>query len=69
MADTGQVDEDGKPSMGPATSTRPATPEVAAQNFAKATLAQRLNQTVAWEKSEAAAAAAAKVEPIVPVAV
>lgn len=47
--------------------TRPATPEEAAQNFAKATLATLLNQTVAWEKSEAAKAAAETIPPITPV--
>jgi len=47
--------------------SRPATPEEAAQNFARATLVQLLNQTVVWEKAEAAKAAAEAIPPIVPV--
>lgn len=44
--------------------TRPATPEEAAQNYARATLNSLLSSTVAWEKSEAAAAAANQIPPI-----
>lgn len=44
--------------------TRPATPEEAAQAYARATLNTLLTATVAWEKAEAAAAAAADVPPI-----
>lgn len=46
--------------------TRPATAEEAAQNYARATLASLLNSTVAWERAEAAAKAAADVPDIVP---
>jgi hypothetical protein len=44
--------------------TRQATPEEAAQNYARATLQSLLGSTVAWEQSQAAAAAAAQVPPI-----
>lgn len=44
--------------------TRQATPEEAAQNYARATLNSLLSSTVSWEKSEAAAAASAQVPPI-----
>ena len=44
--------------------TRPASPEEATQNFAKATLAALLSSTVAWERSEAARIAAEAVAPI-----
>lgn len=44
--------------------TRPATPEEAAQNYARATLSALLNSTVARERSEAAAIAAAQITPI-----
>jgi hypothetical protein len=44
--------------------TRPASPEEAAQNYARATLNALLASTVAWEKSEAASAAANTVPPI-----
>lgn len=44
--------------------TRPATPEEAAKNYAEVTLRNLLGSTVAWEKSEAAATAAAEVPPI-----
>ena len=44
--------------------TRPATPEETAANYAKAILAQLLEQTVAHEKAEAAKAAAEAVAPI-----
>jgi hypothetical protein len=44
--------------------TRPASPEEATQNFAKATLAALLGSTVAWERSEAARIAAEAVAPI-----
>lgn len=44
--------------------TRPATPDETAANYARAILADLLNQTVAWEKAQAAAAAAASVTPI-----
>lgn len=47
--------------------TRPATPEEAATAYANATLNSLLSSTVAWEKAEAAAAAAGQVAPIVPV--
>ena len=47
--------------------TRPATPDETAANYARAILADLLNQTVAWEKAQAAAAAAAAVTPIEPV--
>lgn len=47
--------------------TRPATPEETAANYANAILAQLLNETVAYEKAQAAAAAANGVAPIVPV--
>lgn len=46
--------------------TRPATAEEAAQNYARATLASLLGSTVAWERAEAAAKAAADVPDIVP---
>ena len=46
--------------------TRPATAEEAAQNYARATLASLLNSTVAWERAEAAAKAAADIAPITP---
>ena len=46
--------------------TRPATAEEAAKNYAEATLRSLLSATVAWEKAEAAAAAAANV-PDIPV--
>lgn len=44
--------------------TRAASPEEATQNFARATLASLLAQTVAWERSEAARIAAEQVAPI-----
>lgn len=44
--------------------TRQATPEEAAQNYARATLNSLLSSTVAWEQAQAAAAAAANVPPI-----
>ena len=47
--------------------TRPATPEETAENYAKAVLADPLNQTVAHEKAVAAAAAADAITPIAPV--
>lgn len=47
--------------------TRPATPEETAANYARAILADLLNQTVAREKAMAAAAAADAVAPINPV--
>ena len=46
--------------------TRPATAEEAAKNYAETTLRSLLSATVAWEKAEAAAAAAANV-PDIPV--
>lgn len=46
--------------------TRPATAEEAAQNYARATLSTLLASTVAWERAEAAAKAAADVPDIVP---
>ena len=46
--------------------TRAATPEETAENYAKAILGQLLSETVAWERSVAAAAAAAAVVPISP---
>lgn len=45
--------------------TRPATPEEAAQNYARATLDALLANTVAWERAQAAQAAADAVPPIV----
>jgi hypothetical protein len=48
--------------------TRPATPEETAANYARAILADLLNQTVAREKAMAAQAAADAVTPIEPVA-
>jgi len=48
--------------------TRPATPEEAATNYARATLTSLLSSTVAWEKARAAEAAANAVTPIEPVA-
>ena len=47
--------------------TRPATPEETAANYARAILASLLDQTVAYEKAEAARAAADAVAPIEPV--
>jgi hypothetical protein len=47
--------------------TRPATPEETASNYARAILASLLDQTVAWEKAQAAAAAAGAIAPITPV--
>ena len=47
--------------------TRAATPEETAENYAKAILGQLLSETVAWERSVAASAAAAAVSPITPV--
>lgn len=44
--------------------TRPATPEETAANYAKAILNQLLAETVAWEKAQAAAAAAEEIAPI-----
>jgi hypothetical protein len=44
--------------------TRPATPDETAANYAKAVLAQLLEQTVAYEKAEAAKAAADNISPI-----
>ncbi len=44
--------------------TRPATPEEAAANYANAILASLLDATVAYEKAEAAKAAADGVAPI-----
>lgn len=44
--------------------TRPATPEETAANYAKAVLNQLLAETVAWEKAQAAAAAAEEIAPI-----
>jgi len=44
--------------------TRPATPEEAAKNYARVTLDALLNSTVAWERSKAAAGAAAQITPI-----
>lgn len=44
--------------------TRQATPEEAAQNYATSVLNSLLASTVTWERSEAAAAAAAQVQPI-----
>lgn len=46
--------------------TRPATPEETAANYASAILAQLLSATVDHEKAQAAAAAAAGVQPIEP---
>lgn len=48
--------------------TRPATPEETAANYARAVLADLLNQTVAHEKAQAAKEAAEGVAPIEPVA-
>jgi hypothetical protein len=47
--------------------TRPATPEETAEAYARSVLAQLLDATVAFEKAQAAAAAANAVAPIVPV--
>ena len=47
--------------------TRQATPEEAATNYAKATLASLLNSTVAWDKAKAAEKAAADIPEINPV--
>lgn len=47
--------------------SRPATPEETAANYANAVLAQLLNETVSYEKAQAAATAANGVAPIVPV--
>ena len=44
--------------------SRPASPEETAEAYAKAILAQLLSETVAWEKAQAAASAAAAVAPI-----
>lgn len=44
--------------------TRQATPEEAAQAYARATLQSLLANTVSWERAQAAAAAAAQVQPI-----
>jgi len=44
--------------------SRPATPEETAANYANAILAQLLNETVNWEKAQAAAAAANSIAPI-----
>jgi hypothetical protein len=44
--------------------TRPATPEETAANYAKAILAQLLEQTVAFERAQAAKVAAESVAPI-----
>lgn len=44
--------------------TRVATPEESAANYAQAILAQLLEQTVAFERAEAAKAAAESVTPI-----
>lgn len=48
--------------------TRPATPEETAANYARAILSQLLSETVAYEKAQAAAAAAEGVAPIAVVA-
>jgi hypothetical protein len=47
--------------------TRPATMEEAAENYARVVLAQLLNETVMWERAQAASAAAAAVQPIKPI--
>ena len=47
--------------------TRPATLNETAANYARAILGQLLTETVAYEKAQAAAAAANGVAPIVPV--
>ena len=47
--------------------SRPATPEETAANYARAVLSQLLSETVAHEKTVAAAAAAGGVTPILPV--
>jgi hypothetical protein len=47
--------------------TRPATPEETAANYARSILTSLLNQTVAWERAEAARVAADAVAPINPV--
>lgn len=44
--------------------SRPATPEEAAQAYASATLKALLGSTVAWERQQAAAAAAAGISDI-----
>jgi hypothetical protein len=44
--------------------TRPATPEETAANYARAVLTSLIDQTVAYEKAEAARAAAESVPPI-----
>lgn len=44
--------------------TRPATPEEAAQNYARATLNALLSSTVAWERAAAAQQAAEQVPTI-----
>lgn len=46
--------------------TRPATEEEAAQNYAQATLDHLLAATHAYEKQQAAEAAAAQIAPITP---
>ncbi len=47
--------------------TRPATPEETAAAYARSVLAQLLSETVAFERQQAAATAAAAVTPIEPV--
>lgn len=47
--------------------SRPATPDETATNYAKTILSQLLDATVAFEKAQAAQAAANLVAPIVPV--
>lgn len=44
--------------------TRPATPDETAANYARSILASLLDQTVAWEKAQAAQAASAQIAPI-----
>lgn len=62
--DEGQTEADRPTILTQSWVTRPATPEEAAQNYARATLNSLFGSTVAWEQSQSAAAAAASVPPI-----
>jgi len=60
----GETEEDRPMLQTQAWVTRPATPEETAANYARSILAQLLDQTVAFERAQAAKIAAESVAPI-----
>ena len=69
MADTGQVDENGQPILGPATQIQPTTFREGLQSWSESNVRDVILgavNTFRVEKAKAIALASVKVEPIVP---